>query len=99
MTFEDYDGDVGRASEVAMFCTFVQLDKAIPLLLDMRDDLKAVRSTTDLTLDEIKAVRKTTDATLDEIKGMREDIQPGYAMQFRQVQSDVRAIKDRLGMS
>jgi len=82
-----------------MFCTFVQLDKAMPLLLDMRDDLKAVRSTTDLTLDEIKAVRKTTDSTLDEIKGMREDIQPGYAIQFRQMQSDVRAIKDRLGMS
>jgi acylphosphatase len=99
VTFEDYDGDVGRASEVAMFCTFVQLDKAIPLLLDMRDDLKAVRKTTDSTLDEIKAVRKTTDSTLDEIKGMREDIQPGYAMQFRQVQSDIRAIKDRLGMS
>jgi acylphosphatase len=130
VTFEDYEGEVGRASEVAMFCSFVQLDKAIPLLLDMRDDLKAVRKntdmipqmsedikavrkisdatlleikavrkTTDATLDEIKAVCKTTDSTLDEIKGMREDIQPGYAMQFRQVQSDVRAIKDRLGMS
>jgi acylphosphatase len=137
VTYEDYEGEVGRASEVAMFCSFVQLDKAIPLLLDMRDDLKemkgdikavrkntdmihqmsedvkavrktsdatlleikAVRKTTDATLDEIKAVRKTTDSTLDEIKGMREDIQPGYAMQFRQVQSDVRAIKDRLGMS
>jgi len=84
VTFEDYEGEVGRTSEIAMFCSFVQLDKAIPLLLDMRDDLKAVR--------------KTTDLTLDEIKGMREDIQPGYAMQFRQVQSDVRAIKDRLGM-
>ena len=54
-----------------MFCTFVQLDKAMPLLLDMRDDLKAVRSTTDLTLDEIKAVRKTTDLTLDEIRAVR----------------------------
>ncbi|MRR14747.1 hypothetical protein EG833_04830 [archaeon] len=102
VTFEDYDGDVGRASEVAMFCSFVQLDKAIPLLRDMRDDLKAVRKNTDMIpqiCEDIKAVRKTTDATLDEIKGMREDIQPGYAMQFRQVQSDVRAIKDRLGMS
>ena len=67
-----------------MFCSFVQLDKAIPLLLDMRDDLKAVR--------------KTTDLTLDEIKGLREDIQPGYATNFRQVQADVRAIKERLGM-
>ena len=101
VTFEDYDGDVGRASEVAIFCSFVQLDKAIPLLLDMRDDLKAVRKNTDMIpqiSEDIKAVRKTTGATLDEIKGMREDIQPGYAMQFRQMRADVRAIKDRLGM-
>jgi acylphosphatase len=119
VTFEDYDGDVGRTSEVAMFCSFVQLDKAIPLLLDMRDDLKAVRKNTDMIpqisedlkavrkntdmipqiSEDIKAVRKTTDATLDEIKGMREDIQPGYAMQFRQMQADVRVIKDRLGIA
>ena len=101
VTSEDYNGEVGRASEVAMFCSFVQLDKAIPLLLDMRDDLKAVRKNTD-TIPQIsenmKAVRKTTDAMLDEIKGMREDIQPGYATNFRQVQADIRAIKERLGM-
>jgi len=48
--------------------------------------------------EDLKAVRKTTDATLEEIKGMREDIQPGYATNFRQMQSDVRAIKERLGM-
>jgi acylphosphatase len=118
VTFEDYGGDVGRASEVAMFCSFVQLEKAIPLLLDMRDDLKAVRKNTDMipqisedikavrkntdTIpqinEDIKTMRKTTGATLDEIKGVREDIQPGYAIQFRQIQADVRAIKDRLGM-
>jgi acylphosphatase len=84
VTSVPYDGDVGRISDVAMLCSFVQLDKAIPLLLDIRDDLKAVR--------------KTTDATLEEIKGMREDIQPGYATNFRQMQSDIRAIKERLGM-
>ncbi|MDD1750282.1 MAG: acylphosphatase [Methanothrix sp.] len=108
VTFADYDGDVGKASEVAMFCSFVQLDKAIPLLLEMRDDLKemkvdikAVRKTTDATLDEIKEMRKSIDPipqVLVEVKGMREDIQPGYATNFRQVQADVRAIKDRLGM-
>ncbi|HPS91901.1 MAG TPA: acylphosphatase [Methanothrix sp.] len=101
VTFEDYDGDIGRTSEVAMFCSFVQLDKAIPLLLDMRDDLKAVRKNTDMIpqmSEDLKAVRKTTDETLSEIKGMREDIQPGYAMQFRQMQGNVRVIKDRLGL-
>lgn len=98
VTSEPYEGEVGRTSEVAMLCSFVQLDKAIPLLLDMRDDLKAVRKTSDATLDEVRAVRKTTDATLEEIKGMRADIQPGYASNFRQMQSDIRAIKERLGM-
>ncbi len=112
VTFEDYEGDVGRTIEVAMLCSFVQLDKAIPLLLDMRDDLKemksdikAVRKNTDIIPqinEEIKAVRKNTDTIPqinEEIKGMREDIQPGYAMQFRKMQQDVQAIKDRLGMA
>jgi acylphosphatase len=84
IAFDDYEGNVMKIGEFAQFCSIVQLNKAIPVLLDMRDDMKAMR--------------KTTDATLDEIKGMREDIQPGYGMTLRQVQSDVRAIKERLGM-
>ena len=46
-------------------------------------------------------IQDNTNATpqiLDEVKGLREDIQPGFAMQFQRVQSDVRAIKERLGM-
>ncbi|MCK9586851.1 MAG: acylphosphatase [Methanothrix soehngenii] len=81
VTFEDYDGDVGRVSEVAMFCTFVQLDKAIPLLLKIQDNTSV------------------TPQILEEIKGVREDIQPGYASSFRQMQADIRAIKERLGMA
>jgi len=52
-----------RAGEYAQVCTSNQLNKAIPLLLDMRNYLKAVR--------------KNSDMTMDEIKGMREEIQPG----------------------
>ncbi|MDM7940457.1 MAG: acylphosphatase [Methanothrix sp.] len=110
--FEEYNGNVMRAGEYAQVCTALQLNKAIPLLLDMKDDIKAVRKNTDSTLEEIKAVRKTTDSTLEEIKavrkntdstleeirGLREDIQPGYAIQFRQMQADIQAIKERLGM-
>ncbi|HOV83138.1 MAG TPA: acylphosphatase [Methanothrix sp.] len=99
VTSEPYDGEVGRTSEVAMFCSFVQLDKAIPLLLDMRDDIKEVKGDIKEMKGDIKAVRKTTDTTLEEIKGLREDIQPGYGMSMQQVQADIRAIKERLGMS
>jgi acylphosphatase len=89
--YDGYDGDVMKIGEFAQFCSIVQLNKAIPVLLDMRDDMKEMKG-------DMKAMRKTTDATLEEIKGMREDIQPGYGMTLRQVQSDVRAIKERLGM-
>jgi acylphosphatase len=76
ITFEDYSGEVGRTSEVVMFCTFVQLDKAIPLLLDMRDDLKEMKGDMKEIKGDVKAVRKSTEATLEETKGLREDIRP-----------------------
>ena len=87
VTFEDYNGEVGRTCEVAMFCSFVQLDKPIPLLQDMRDDLKDMKG-------DLKAVRKNTDA----IPQVLEDL-PVYATSFRQMQADIRSIKERLGMS
>jgi hydrogenase maturation factor HypF (carbamoyltransferase family) len=68
---EDYTGDVMPSWQYAAMNTSSQMNKAIPVLLEMRDDLKA----------------------------LREDVQPGFAMQFRQMQSDVKAIKERLGMS
>jgi acylphosphatase len=94
ISFEDCDEEIMRASEYAQICAALQLNKAIPVLLDMRDDLKIVK-------DDLKIVGRNTDPipqVLEEIKGIREDIQPGYAIQFRQVQADVRAIKERLGM-
>ena len=99
--FDDFEGEVMKIGEYAQFCATVQLNKAIPVLLDLRDSMYEVRKNTAVTpqiLNEIKAVRKTSDATFEEIKGLREDIQPGYGMTLRQVQADVRAIKERLGM-
>jgi len=112
ITFEDFDGEIMRIGEYAQFCSTVRLNKAIPVLLDMRDDLKemkgdmkemkddikAVRKTTEATLEETKAIRKTTDTTLEEIKGLREDIQPGYGTSFRQMQADIKAINEQIGM-
>jgi hydrogenase maturation factor HypF (carbamoyltransferase family) len=67
---EDYIGEVMPSWQYAAMNTSSQMNKAIPVLLEMRDDLKV----------------------------LREDVQPGFGMQFRQMQSDVKAIKERLGM-
>jgi len=88
IVFDDFEGEIMRIGEYAQFCSTFQLNKAIPVLLDISDDLKEMKG-------DMKAVRRITEATFEEIKGMREDIQPGYA---RQMQADVRAIKGRLGM-
>ncbi|OPY53534.1 MAG: Acylphosphatase [Methanosaeta sp. PtaU1.Bin112] len=134
--FEDFEGDIMKIGDYSQFCSTVQMNKAIPLLLNMSDDLREMRgdikemrgdikemrgdikemrgNIKEMHGDikemhgdikemhgDIKEMRKNTDAiplVLEEIKGMREDIQPGYGMHFRQMQSDVRAIKERLGM-
>ncbi len=105
IAFEDYKGDVMKAESYAQICSAIQLNKAIPLLLDIRNDMKEMKGDVkEMKGDvkemkgDVKAVRKTTESTLEEIKSMREDIQPGYGMTLRQVQSDIRAIKERLGM-
>jgi acylphosphatase len=101
ITSDEYTGDVMPIWQAATIGSFTQLNKAIPILLEMKDDLKAVKKNTDQIpqiVVDLKAVRKTTDATLEEIKGLREDIQPGLAEQLRQMQADIRALKDRAGM-
>jgi acylphosphatase len=102
IAFEETDSEVMKTGDYAQVCTAFQLNKAIPLLLDMRDDLKEMKGDMKEMRGDMKAVRKNTDIIPqihEEIKGMREDIQPGYATQFRLVQADIRAIKERLGMS
>jgi uncharacterized protein with HEPN domain len=74
VVFDGFEGDVMKIGEYAQFCATVQLNKAIPVLLDLRDSMHEVRKNTAVTpqiLDEIKAVRKTTDATFEEIKAVR----------------------------
>jgi hypothetical protein len=120
--FEDYEGRIMDIRDYSQFCSIVQMNKAIPLLLsisdyirdmasdmkemrgdmkEMRGDMKEMRGDMKEMRSDMREVRKNTDAiplVLEEIKGLREDIEPGYGMHFRQMQSDVKAIKERLGM-
>jgi esterase/lipase len=71
--------------QAATMSAATQMNKAIPLLLDMNG--------------KMSQMLEKQDKTTEEIKGLREDIQPGFAVQFRQLQADMKAVKDRLGMS
>ena len=87
----DYDGEVMRIAEYSQVLTAMQMLKAIPTILKIEENTKHIP--------QIATNTKPTPQILEEIKGLRDDIQPGFAMQFMQVQADVKAIKERLGMS
>ncbi|NPV63890.1 MAG: hypothetical protein HPY61_14915, partial [Methanotrichaceae archaeon] len=65
IAFEDFDGEVMKIGEFAQFCSTVQLNKAIPLLLDVRDDLKEMKG----DLKEMKGDLKEMKGDLKEMKG------------------------------
>ncbi|MDM7911762.1 MAG: hypothetical protein QUS09_01555, partial [Methanotrichaceae archaeon] len=129
ITIIEYDGDVSRTSEYAMMCSFNQLNKAVPVLLEIRDDMKEMKGDIKEMKGDIKEMKgdikemkgdikemkgdiKEMKGDIKEIKGdmkvvrrntdpipqILEELQPGYAAQFRQVQTDIKAIKERLGM-
>lgn len=94
---EEFTGDVMPLWQSVSIATATQMNRAIPLLLSMDKTLQAVKQNTD-AMPQIAKNTSVIPETLEEIKGLREDIQPGLAVQLGQVQADIRAIKDRLGM-
>ena len=62
------------------------------------NDMSANINDMKASLDEVRKNTAATPQILEEIKDMREDIKPGYGMSMRQVQSDIKAIKEQLGM-
>ena len=63
---DNYPGDVMSISEFAQFCTTVQMSKAIPVLLNISDDLKEIKS-------DLKSVVENT-GTATQINQIQEDI-------------------------
>ena len=76
---EDYPGEIMPAWQFASIGTFSMMNKAISLLPVMMDGIKEMKG-------DVKEVRKNTDAipqVLEDVRGIPEDIQPGYATNFR----------------
>ncbi len=90
ITISDYDGDVMRTAEYSQIITALQLLKAIPAVLEIQKNTSLIPQIAENT--------KLIPQIVEEIKGLREEIQPGLGAQLRQMQADIRALKDRAGM-
>jgi acylphosphatase len=83
----DYSDEVMPLWQTAAMNAYGQMNKAIPIL-------QAIKDNTDL----IPQMARNTEKILEEVKGLREEIQPSLGEQLRQMQADIRALKDRAGM-
>jgi hypothetical protein len=68
------EGYIMRIGEYAMFCTATQLNKAIPLLLDIRDAVIAVGQNVNAVGQDVKAVGLDVKEMSLELKSIRKDI-------------------------
>jgi len=84
---EPFVGRVPSIERTAITNMNAQLAKGIKRL----DELPGIKA----VLTDVKA---NTEQILEEVKGLREEIQPGLGEQLRQMQTDIRALKDRVGM-
>jgi len=68
ITFEDHDGDVMRASEYAQVCMALQMNKAIPVLLKIRDNTREIHKNTKSTPQMLEEIRDNARAIQDHTK-------------------------------
>lgn len=54
VVFDDFDGEVMKIGDYAQFCTTIQLNKAIPVLLEIRDNTRSIPQ----ILGEVKSMRE-----------------------------------------
>lgn len=73
VSFEDFDGDVMRIGEYAQFCTTIQMDKAIPVLLDIRDDTKAMKEDIGSMKGDMRSVKEDIGSMKGDLKCVRDN--------------------------
>ncbi len=105
VAFEDYEGEVMRAGEYAQVCSAIQLNKAIPLLLDMNGKMGGlldINGKMNVVLDKMNGkmdgMLDKQDKSIEEIRGLRVDIIKHSDERLMRIEKDIRAIKSKIGL-
>ena len=85
---DGFEGEVMKIGEYAQFCSTVQLNKAIPLLLDIRDDMKEIK----VDIKEVKVDLKDIKTNIKEIKTDVQEMSGG----INAVQKNTQAALDEI---
>jgi len=88
IAFEDYKGDIMRTGEYAQVCTALQLNKAIPVLIEIRDKQEEI----------VGGMNALREDLLDELQGLREDLITRSDGRLVRMEKDIKTIKAKLGI-
>jgi acylphosphatase len=86
---EDYDGEVMPISEYSQFCTNIQLNKAIPVLLNIVERIDKMNDNLGGKMDQM-LVRQ--DETTEAVNNLKVD-----DVRLARIESDIKDIKTKIG--
>jgi acylphosphatase len=114
ISYEDYDGEIWPISEYSQFCTNLQMNKAIPILLDVVDILKNIKEDTASVKKDTSSMLEKQDATISILKDVKEDTSSMLDKQdetieairdlkrdnerFIRIEKDIKTIKSKIGV-
>lgn len=102
IAFEDYQGDVMRTGEYAQVCTALQLNKAIPVLLEIRDSQRVIVGGQDKIINGQKelagCINDLREDLVGEIQGLREDLVKRSDVRLMRIEKDIKTIKSKIGI-
>jgi acylphosphatase len=103
----DYDGDVMRMAEYSQVLTAMQMLKAIPTMLEIRDSTRRIDETTRRTEEKIGGIEETSRKTEENTRtipaiadGVRE-LRLDEILDVdgkKRMESDIKAIKEKIGI-
>ena len=113
VAIDDFGGEVMKIGEYAQFCATVQMNKAIPLLLSVNDNLSSMNdkmgSMNDKMgnmndkmgnmNDKMEAIVRGQEDTTEEIRGLRDDLAIRNNIEWqKRMEKDIRIIKSKMGI-
>lgn len=93
ISYEDYDGEIWPISEYSQFCTNLQMNKAIPILLDVVDILKNIKEDTSSIKEDTSSMLDKQDETTEAVRDLKRDHE-----RFIRIEKDIKTIKSKIGV-
>lgn len=88
INISDYDGDVMRMAEYSQVLTAMQMLKAIPTMLEIRDSTRRIAETTRRTEEKIGGIEETSRKTEENTQAI-----PALADGVRELRLDVALLE------